>query len=58
MPERWPRTVAEAEALRERLVLDEPGPAVIRTAAGVDVAYDKSSDRLAAAVVVLDVSSL
>jgi deoxyribonuclease V len=35
-------------------VLDRPGPATIRTAAGLDVAYAEGTDRLAAAVVVLD----
>lgn len=60
--EPWPGTVAEAEvvqdALRTRLVLDRPGPQVVRTAAGLDVAYDEGSDRLAAAVVVLDAVTL
>jgi deoxyribonuclease V len=57
----WPSTVAAAEAvqeeLRARVVLDRPGPATIRTAAGLDVAYDEGGDRLAAAVVVLDVAT-
>lgn len=45
-------------ALRPRLVLDRPGPATIGTAAGLDVAYAEGSDRLAAAVVVLDATTL
>jgi len=56
-----PRTAAEAERvqdqLRARLVLDRPGPATIRTAAGLDVAYS-GEDRLVAAVVVLDAATL
>lgn len=62
LPGPWPRTAAEAEAvqeaLRPRLVLDVPGPAEIRTAAGLDVAYAEDSDRLAAAAVVLHVGTL
>lgn len=62
VPARWPRTVAEAEAvqeeLRARLVLGEPGPRELRTAAGLDVAYEEGGDRLAAAVVVLEVTTL
>ena len=58
----WPRTVAEAEAvqeaLRARLVAGGPGPAELRTAAGLDVAYEKGGDGLVAAVVVLDAGSL
>lgn len=45
------------DGLRERLVLDRVGPAVIGTAAGLDVAYGPD-DRLAAAVVVLDAGTL
>ena len=52
----WPDTVREAEAvqdrLRSRVDLTSPGPASVRTVAGLDVAY--AEDRLAAAVVVLD----
>jgi deoxyribonuclease V len=57
----WPASVAEAVAIQERLrpmvdsgaELSEPA-----TVAGVDVAYALGSDRLAAAVVVLDARSL
>ncbi|GIH95874.1 endonuclease V [Planobispora siamensis] len=55
-----PRTVAEAEAiqdeLRPLLDLTGPGPERPATVAGVDVAYD--GDRLAAAVAVLDGTTL
>jgi deoxyribonuclease V len=60
--EPWPSTVAAAEAVQNRLRplldLDDPGPATIRTAAGLDVAYEADSDRVAAAVVVLDVATV
>ncbi|WP_433183358.1 endonuclease V [Actinoallomurus sp. CA-150999] len=56
----WPATVREAEAVQDRLRtcvdLTSPGPASVRTVAGLDVAY--AEDRLAAAVVVLDLESL
>ncbi|ETK37445.1 endonuclease V [Microbispora sp. ATCC PTA-5024] len=56
----WPSSAAEAEAvqeaLRPRLDLTGPGPLRPSTVAGVDVAY--AGDRLAAAVVVLDGTSL
>jgi deoxyribonuclease V len=59
-PRPWPTTVGEAEAAQDRLRpcvdLDTPGPAVIRTVAGLDVAY--ADDRLAAAVVILDADTL
>lgn len=62
LPGPWPRTVADAEAMQEalrpRLMLDEPGPASIRTAAGLDVAYADAGDRLAAAVSVLAADTL
>ncbi|GAA2726602.1 deoxyribonuclease V [Actinocorallia aurantiaca] len=58
----WPDSVEEAEALQERLrdrVREEPGPAVVRTVAGLDVAYGSHSDEaVAAAVVVLDAATL
>jgi deoxyribonuclease V len=58
----WPATAGEAEAvqedLRARLVLDRPGPQTVRTVAGLDVAYEDGTDRLAAAVVVLDAAGL
>lgn len=54
----WPATAAEARAIQDRLRpladLTGPGPAAPATVAGVDVAYDEESDRLAAAAVVLD----
>ena len=57
-----PRTTAEALAIQERLrpLVDTGarGPAEPRRIAGLDVAYDKHSDRLAAAVVVLDAATL
>jgi deoxyribonuclease V len=62
LDEPWPTTVAEAVALQERLrhrvsaVDSRPGP--VRTVAGVDVAYDRASSRIAAAVVVLDYTTL
>ncbi|MFC7531372.1 deoxyribonuclease V [Actinoplanes sp. GCM10030250] len=55
----WPRTEEEAlavqDALRSRVILTH-GPASPATVAGLDVAYD--GDRLAAAVVVLDLADL
>ncbi len=54
-----PSGIAEAEALQERLrglVREEPGPASVRTVAGLDVAY--ADDRVAGAVVVLDATTL
>ncbi|HEX5542072.1 MAG TPA: endonuclease V [Micromonospora sp.] len=57
-----PRTVAEAEAVQDRLrpLVDllGPGPRAPRTVAGLDVAYAADSDLLAAAVVVLDPRTL
>ncbi|MEV6108261.1 endonuclease V [Streptomyces sp. NPDC051940] len=60
----WPTTEAEALAVqltvRERADLTDPGPGPgdARLIAGVDVAYDEGSDRLAAAVVLLDAATL
>lgn len=57
----WPATQAAALAEQERLRggVVRTGPlAGVRLAAGLDVAYAKDSDQLAAAVVVLDVSTL
>jgi deoxyribonuclease V len=57
----WPTTVVEAEAIQDRLRtmvdLARPGVPRVRLAAGLDVAYAKGSDRLAAAVVVLDTAT-
>ena len=61
-PHRWPMTVAEAEALQEQLKglvsLTSPDSAVVRTVAGLDVAYAPDQDRVAGAVVVLDAVTL
>jgi deoxyribonuclease V len=58
----WPTTEAEAiaeqERLRARVDLASAGPDEVRRIAGVDVAYDESTDRLAAAAVVLDPRTL
>ncbi|MGW4461111.1 deoxyribonuclease V [Micromonospora sp. NPDC004704] len=58
----WPETVAEAEAVQDRLRplvdLVGPGPEQPRTVAGLDVAYAEDGDRLAAAVTVLDARTL
>lgn len=62
--EAWPSTAAEALAVQDRLrpLVDTvgPGPAPdeVRRIAGLDVAYAEDSDRLAAAVVVLDAETL
>jgi deoxyribonuclease V len=60
--ELWPRTVAEAEVVQDRLRplvdLVGPGPVEPRTIAGLDVAYAEDGDRLAAAVTVLDPRTL
>lgn len=57
----WPSTESEALTIQERLrpfVRFDGEPAEIRTAAGLDVAYAEGSDRLVAAVTVLDADSL
>jgi deoxyribonuclease V len=57
----WPATEAAALAEQERLRggVASTGPLPrVRLAAGLDVAYAKGSDQLAAAVAVLDVSTL
>lgn len=57
----WPATEAAALAEQERLravVVTGGRLPKIRLAAGLDVAYAKDSDQLAAAVVVLDVATL
>ncbi|QUQ70816.1 endonuclease V [Kutzneria sp. CA-103260] len=62
MIEDWPSTPEQAVELQIRLapLVDPHPPAGFRprTAAGLDVAYDERSDRLFAAVVVLDLASL
>ncbi|MER5969038.1 endonuclease V [Streptomyces sp. NPDC002055] len=60
----WPRTedeaVAEQRRLRGLVDLDSPGPVpgAAGRVAGVDVAYDENSGRVAAAAVVLDLETL
>jgi deoxyribonuclease V len=61
MPEAWPVTEAEAVAEQDRLrgaVMTSGTLAGAGLVAGLDVAYAKGSDELAAAAVVLDVSTL
>ncbi|MEU1963911.1 deoxyribonuclease V [Micromonospora sediminicola] len=62
VPYRPPADEEEArrvqEELRSRVDLVGPGPAAPATVAGLDVAYATSGDRLAAAVTVLDATSL
>jgi deoxyribonuclease V len=61
MPRGWPATETAALAEQERLrgaVVTSGTLTGVRLAAGLDVAYAKDSDELAAAVVVLDVSTL
>jgi deoxyribonuclease V len=59
---RWRLTEAEAEEFQRsqsgRVIRVNDDPQVINKIAGVDVAYDKHSDQLIAAVVVLDAQSL
>jgi deoxyribonuclease V len=62
-PAGWPADEDEAlavqDALRARVVLDEPGPAPgTGLVTGVDVAYDDERDLVAAAAVVLDARTL
>ncbi|GAB3299008.1 endonuclease V [Parasphingorhabdus pacifica] len=57
----WPSTEDEAVAIQQRLrpvVRFDGAPDEVRTAAGLDVAYREDSDRLVAAVTVVDVASL
>ncbi|WP_174528216.1 deoxyribonuclease V [Micromonospora maritima] len=62
LPYRPPADEAEAlrvqEELRSRVDLVGPGPVAPATVAGLDVAYATSGDRLAAAVTVLDATTL
>jgi deoxyribonuclease V len=57
-----PRTLAEAEAQQERLrpLVDAtgPGPAEVRTVAGIDVAYREGTQDVVAAAVVLDAGTV
>jgi deoxyribonuclease V len=57
----WDLTPSEAEALQIELsqrVITQDRLGEVKTVAGVDVAYDKHSDKLVAAAVVLDAVSL
>ena len=57
----WPGTPEEAERLQTRLaaeVRETPLTSDIKTIAGVDVAYSKTTDQLVAAVCLLDASDL
>jgi deoxyribonuclease V len=60
----WPASAAEAEEIQDRLrplvITDTDGidPLKLRRVCGLDVSYEKGTDRLAAAVVVLDAASL
>ncbi len=64
VPHRWPADQAEAEAIQDRLrprvrvEPDDAPPPRPRLVAGLDVAYAKDDERLAAAVVVLDAATL
>ncbi|MEU6809871.1 endonuclease V [Streptomyces sp. NPDC046831] len=63
VPANWPATEEQAravqDALRARVVLDEPGPPPgTGHVTGVDVAYDDERDAVAAAAVVLDAATL
>ncbi|MFD6492163.1 endonuclease V [Streptomyces sp. NPDC059944] len=63
IPAGWPVTEDQARSvqdeLRERVVLDEPGPPPgTGHVTGVDVAYDDERDVVAAAAVVLDAATL
>mgnify|MGYP002622748421 FL=1 len=64
VPHEWPNDQAEAEAIQDRLrpsvrvEPDDAPPPRPRLVAGLDVAYAKDDDRLAAAVVVLDSGTL
>ncbi|MFB7499258.1 endonuclease V [Streptomyces sp. NPDC056161] len=63
LPENWPVTEEQAravqDALRGRVVLDEPGPPPgTGRVTGVDVAYDDGRDLVAAAAVTLDAATL
>ncbi|MFI1014947.1 endonuclease V [Streptomyces sp. NPDC020965] len=63
VPADWPADESAAravqDALRARVVLDEPGPAPgAGRVTGVDVAYDDEHDVVAAAAVVLDARTL
>ena len=58
----WPATVAQAEAIQEKLRvlvdLDDPGPEEVELVAGLDVAYAADSDELSAAVIVMNTTTL
>jgi deoxyribonuclease V len=62
LPQPWPTDAGAAESMQHRLRgqvhLSGPGPQRIRTVAGLDVAYDASSDLVVGAVTVLDAGTL
>ncbi|AHI01390.1 endonuclease V [Kutzneria viridogrisea] len=62
VPHEWPDTPEEAVAIQLRLrsLVEQATPAGFepRTVAGLDVAYEEGTNRVAAAVVVLDADSL
>jgi deoxyribonuclease V len=62
VPHEWPGTPERAAAIQRELrplvSTTTPDGLVVRTAAGLDVSYAEGSDRLVAAVVVLDVADL
>ncbi|WP_018546854.1 endonuclease V [Streptomyces sp. LaPpAH-108] len=63
VPGDWPTTEAQAravqDALRDRVILSEPGPPPgTGHVTGLDVAYDDARDLVAAAAVVLDAATL
>jgi deoxyribonuclease V len=62
VPHEWPDTPERAAAIQRELrplvSTTTPDGLVVRTAAGLDVSYAEGSDRLVAAVVVLDVADL
>ncbi|NYH80229.1 deoxyribonuclease V [Actinopolyspora biskrensis] len=60
-PHPWPSTEQEAVAVQEHLrslVRFDGEPEVVRTAAGLDVAYREDTNELVAAVTVLDMGTL
>jgi deoxyribonuclease V len=62
VPHEWPHTVERAIAIQRELrplvETTTPPGLDVRTAAGLDVAYEEGGDRLVAAVVVLDTADL
>jgi deoxyribonuclease V len=52
-----PEAIAIQEALRQRVVVADDLPQPVRIIAGADVEYDKASDRIAGAIVLLDAAT-